>query len=738
LGAAYYTDRDNFMRIFYSFFIFALFFITGCGSQPEVFIPIDSNWKAFSIDLSSVNFDDRNISYKNIPWSYELPPLNESGWQDIAKLPSAINNKRAKQICWLYKEFTIQENFKGKELALFVGKVWDVTEVYFNGVPIGNSGSEYPNFHSDWNVALSFYIPRNLIKYGTANTIVIRQFTDQQLNFNGSPFIADISTVQSRTFSERFLAEYLVMSLGIMTLLFGLFLLIYYFYSQEKDILVLLITAASILWFFITMHFWLPSFGPFSWRFQDNLFYILSALLILLIYFILEKMFTGKRTYIRAIVYIVFLLTVVLASTATNNSPITGWRFDLLGPIAVLVQILWGVIIFNGIRKGNIEAKFMLIGYVVFFMTLVHDALMMNRTIMSYAFMSNIAYPFFILSFFLIIARRVQIIYRRMQSVTQEVKVKNQRLEELLLNIHESVDELIGISITLKDNSIVLEDKMNLQAASLEETSATMEELTGSAVAIADHATIQKNIINEGVTVLDNLNNHLLSISQVTGRAVDLRQDVLGKTQAVIESLDKIADGMSKVKDSSDTISDFADEINDIADQTNLLSLNASIEAARASVYGRGFAVVAEEVGKLAERSMTQAKKIQLFVQEIKKGIDVESEYIAQSKVAVGELEAAYKEVSDAITFVISLCEEERKIALKFIDRIKEVSQGAIEISTSTTEQKIAMEEVMKVIETLDQVVEELKNTGENMSDISSKLSHRIAILSKILMERDI
>ncbi|HON16299.1 MAG TPA: methyl-accepting chemotaxis protein [Spirochaetota bacterium] len=726
------------MRIFYSFFIFALFFITGCGSQPEVFIPIDSNWKAFSIDLSSVNFDDRNISYKNIPWSYELPPLNESGWQDIAKLPSAINNKRAKQICWLYKEFTIQENFKGKELALFVGKVWDVTEVYFNGVPIGNSGSEYPNFHSDWNVALSFYIPRNLIKYGTANTIVIRQFTDQQLNFNGSPFIADISTVQSRTFSERFLAEYLVMSLGIMTLLFGLFLLIYYFYSQEKDILVLLITAASILWFFITMHFWLPSFGPFSWRFQDNLFYILSALLILLIYFILEKMFTGKRTYIRAIVYIVFLLTVVLASTATNNSPITGWRFDLLGPIAVLVQILWGVIIFNGIRKGNIEAKFMLIGYVVFFMTLVHDALMMNRTIMSYAFMSNIAYPFFILSFFLIIARRVQIIYRRMQSVTQEVKVKNQRLEELLLNIHESVDELIGISITLKDNSIVLEDKMNLQAASLEETSATMEELTGSAVAIADHATIQKNIINEGVTVLDNLNNHLLSISQVTGKAVDLRQEVFGKTQAVIESLDKIADGMSKVKDSSDTISDFADEINDIADQTNLLSLNASIEAARASVYGRGFAVVAEEVGKLAERSMTQAKKIQLFVQEIKKGIDVESEYIAQSKVAVGELEAAYKEVSDAITFVISLCEEERKIALKFIDRIKEVSQGAIEISTSTTEQKIAMEEVMKVIETLDQVVEELKNTGENMSDISSKLSHRIAILSKILMERDI
>jgi methyl-accepting chemotaxis protein len=212
----------------------------------------------------------------------------------------------------------------------------------------------------------------------------------------------------------------------------------------------------------------------------------------------------------------------------------------------------------------------------------------------------------------------------------------------------------------------------------------------------------------------------------------------LGKTQAVIESLDKIADGMSKVKDSSDTISDFADEINDIADQTNLLSLNASIEAARASVYGRGFAVVAEEVGKLAERSMNQAKKIQSFVMDIKKGIEVESDYITYSKLAVAELESAYRDVSNAVSSVISMCEEERNITLKLIERIKEVSNGAIEISTSTAEQKTAMEEVMKAVEVLDQIVEDLKITGLNMSEISNKLSHRIAILSKELMEREV
>jgi methyl-accepting chemotaxis protein len=198
------------------------------------------------------------------------------------------------------------------------------------------------------------------------------------------------------------------------------------------------------------------------------------------------------------------------------------------------------------------------------------------------------------------------------------------------------------------------------QAASLEETASSMEEMTVTVKRNADNARIANELASEARDQAER------------GGAV--------ATRAV--------SAMAEINTSSRRIADIIGVIDEIAFQTNLLALNAAVEAARAGEQGRGFAVVAAEVRNLAQRSATAAREIKGLIQDSVVKVQDGSRLVDESGRHLNDIVAAAKKVADIIG-EISFASQQQASGLDQVNRaimqMDEVTQQNAEMAQETS-----------------------------------------------------
>jgi methyl-accepting chemotaxis protein len=106
-----------------------------------------------------------------------------------------------------------------------------------------------------------------------------------------------------------------------------------------------------------------------------------------------------------------------------------------------------------------------------------------------------------------------------------------------------------------------------------------------------------------------------------------------------------------------------------------MLALNAAVEAVRAGENGRGFAVVAAEIRKLADRSHKSAQQISDLVVSIQK----------------------------ATKATVAVSDEGRKTVSEIIDAVNTITVNSQQISLTTKQQSIAIQQVVSAMNALSQ-----------------------------------
>jgi hypothetical protein len=240
-------------------------------------------------------------------------------------------------------------------------------------------------------------------------------------------------------------------------------------------------------------------------------------------------------------------------------------------------------------------------------------------------------------------------------------------------------EDVLESASSIESASSNLAQSSNVQAASIEQISATIEQASSSMAVNSENAR-QANMLSE---------------------------ETSSSAQLGYEHMKKLTVSMQEINTSSAKISNIIKTIDEIAFQTNLLALNAAVEAARAGEHGLGFAVVAEEVRVLAGRSAEAARETAGIIEE------------SITQVKIGN----------------SVAEQTNQAFEEILDNIKKTGNLIGEIASASKEQSSGMEQISSAVSQLDKVTQSISVNSEELAASSEELNKSSQDMIRALTE---
>ncbi|APG85073.1 methyl-accepting chemotaxis protein [Sinorhizobium americanum] len=254
-----------------------------------------------------------------------------------------------------------------------------------------------------------------------------------------------------------------------------------------------------------------------------------------------------------------------------------------------------------------------------------------------------------------------------------------ERLSHVLGNVKENVVSIDANGRQMRSAADDLARRTERQAASLEQTSAALEEITVTVKTATDRAEEASRMVGETRVNAEES-------GRIVGEAIS---------------------AMARIEGASNEIGKIINVIDEIAFQTNLLALNAGVEAARAGEAGKGFAVVAQEVRELAQRAAGAAKDIKALV--TRSGTEVETgvKLVQATGDALGRIGANVVRINEHMSSIVQAAREQ--------------STGLHEINTAVGQLDQMTQQNAAMVEQTNAASHTLAQDAEKLSDILSQ-----------------
>jgi len=238
-------------------------------------------------------------------------------------------------------------------------------------------------------------------------------------------------------------------------------------------------------------------------------------------------------------------------------------------------------------------------------------------------------------------------------------------------------------------------------------TASAARQVSIASQTLAGGATEQAAAIEETSSSLEEMSAMIRATADNSQKAKELASEARAQAGAGLGTMSLMSEAMEEIGAASADVSKIVKNIDEIAFQTNILALNAAVEAARAGEAGAGFAVVADEVRSLAQRSAAAARetadKIDVAIQSARRGAERSTE-VARS----------LKEISEKVVATDML---------------------VAEIATAAREQAHGLSQVNTAISQMDLIAQSNAASAEQSATAAERLDAQAATLKQTVSQ---
>lgn len=299
-------------------------------------------------------------------------------------------------------------------------------------------------------------------------------------------------------------------------------------------------------------------------------------------------------------------------------------------------------------------------------------------------------------------------------------------ISDISIGLKNTFSSVVDSTGKMHEVAEVLNHASHEQAASLQETTSSMEEINSMIQETTANSLEMQKVSEAGLMAAKKGQTVIQDMLNSMG-------DIKNNNSFVINFVNQTNSEIARMNEMIKEIEQKTAIINDIVFQTKLLSFNASVEAARAGEQGKGFAVVAEEVGNLAKMSGDASKEISELIDKSTKAVE---EIMIKTKESVGKVEKDSNYSIEKGVEISNACSNEFS---KIMENTQVVTSKIVEVTTASQEQSKGVNEVNKAVAQLDethkntQLAQDCTRTADDLKNQSVELDTHVAKLMSIL-----